>query len=200
MRKTILSVLTLVLVAVSANAQVVIGAGYANNKWTYEDKSSEFLNGAYVSAMYNSVFTDNFSMAFGLKFNYCTSKEAFFVVEGKSVETALDIPVLFNGSINLSNNIKAGIFAGPYAAFGVSSTHTYEVGNVKTTIDWYDKDNNTGYVYDRWNVGAIAGIHFDFCNHYRISASYNHCFFDIDQADNQECYLRTINAGIAYIF
>ncbi len=202
MKKTLLATLAVLFLALSANAQVSVGAGYAKIGEVYEDGEFDSINGFYVSAMNNTAITNYFSINTGLRFMMGKQEKNYgsFLGTGKEIASGIEVPVEFHVGLKIADSFGIGAYVGPYASFGITSKYNYQNNGINATIDWYDEDNLTGYYYDRFDFGAVAGVTVDIMKHLQVKVGHQWGLIDTDPQDNQSCNTRVLTAGIAFIF
>lgn len=171
------SAVSMMVFAVSANAQISVGAGYGLSTHVQKtlasdgkvlDDADESLNGFYINASYNlDLLSGNWgilSLQPGVTYSYYGSsdsdrEEILGVVTSTRTsfnEHYLDVPVNVKYSYDiLPGTLKLSAFAGPLLSFGLSSTVVIrsDAGDDWTKVS---TNNYTGTVTSKGNMGGAS--------------------------------------------
>ena len=161
MKKILLTAATLLMMAMAANAQASIQAGFMLNSLRAEDASAR-VSGAYkglmVVADYNLNLIGDFSVAPGLGLDY-----SFNNFEGMRYrELGLFAPVDLNYCFTLNDNFSLSVFAGPTFYYGLLAKET----STNPPYDYYNKDCK------RFDVSLGGGIWVDVIDNIRVKIGY----------------------------
>lgn len=212
MKRTIaLAALAAVMVfAGKAYAQLSIHAGYAPVTYTTETtvgstttETTNEMAGFFAGATYNHTFDGYLGLSLGAQARYniksSVGSASFVVVSGndksKETQVMLDVPVLLNYGINLNNDAKLVVFAGPtisYALYGNThvTTETTVLG-VTTTTETDTPMYDDGSAYNRLDLSAAAGVELHYTG-YRLFGGYRLGFLDLNNNDN----IKTTSSGL----
>lgn len=158
--KKIFLVATLALTALTVSAQedskftVKVGVGLSSVVGSDADNAKTTF--AYkLGLSYDLGVTENFFVIPGIEF--ATKGLKADGIDGRISMSYLQVPIFAAYKFPIADNMKLGIKAGPYVAFGLfgSDIKDYESGK---TINVFDSDGG----YKRFDAGAIAGISLDF--------------------------------------
>ena len=209
MKKVLMTLALVAVAATSAFAQISVGAGYLANtqKSSYTSGSTTTTNttpssGFYAGADYTIDLGQGLGVVAGLKGEFLTRTTTTTIlgVSGttKTTELYLAVPVLFNYSYALGNDLKLFAFAGPSFAFGLSSKgkFTNNINDDVTITDNYGDDSN----YGRMNLFLGAGVGVDVMNTVRIKAGYDIGLLNRSSADNTKVNDAQWYVGVAYLF
>ncbi|MCL1821624.1 MAG: PorT family protein [Prolixibacteraceae bacterium] len=181
------------IVAIGANAQVGIEAGYVNSKFS---KANEPFNGFRVGATYDMTVQGNFALNYGVGYTFLTQKNAtggsLASVELKSTGHYVDIPVRAMYSIPLNASSKFFLYAGPDFYFGLAGKNkiTGQVAGAEgnTTHDWYGDMKRFDVL-----LGAGGGIQF---NRIRIKAGYDWGMVEVNKSITRNQF----NVSLGFMF
>lgn len=153
--KKILIVAVLALSALSMSAQdskLMFKAGFGLSTLAGSDADGEKNAFAYkIGLTYDLSLSESFSILPGLELVNKGTKEDG--VEGTINLLYAQVPVLAAYKINVGDEAKVVIKAGPYAAYGVvGSDIEYDYGDKVNAFD----------VCERFSAGVLAGISYDF--------------------------------------
>ena len=138
------------LLAVDANAQLQVGAGYNHSTTTEriaDEDDSEDLDGFYIEATYDLNFLEKgwgtLALQPGVRFTYLgeADSDIEYGYKAKSAfnETYLDIPVHVKYSYDLGA-VKLSAFAGPVFSMGLSSVAQTSISG--EGVDYFVKYHN----------------------------------------------------------
>lgn len=213
---TIIAVAAAMLATGTAKAQLGINIGYAPVTLSTEttwgnttNTSTSDMDGFFAGVNYNYGLGKDLGVSFGLQGRYnaktSTGSANFVVVSGNDKSTTsqilLDIPVLFNYSINLGNSAKLTAFAGPtfsYAVYGnthVTSTTTI-LGSASTSETDYTMygDNSSN---ERLDLTAAFGLQFQYSD-FRLFGGYRMGLTDLNNSDNVKTTTSGLFVGLGY--
>lgn len=206
MKKILTTILaaSMMLLGTQAFAQVSVGAGYKMLSHKTEKSDPTVLNGAYVGADYNIHLVGGLNVAPGVYYSFVTKSDSASALGGLVSGTGnwnehyLTVPVHFNYGFNLSNDIKAFVFAGPSADFGLASSYKI-TGNAvgasaEKTIDMYDNDN-----YKRFDVKLGGGVGLDILDVTRVKVGYDFGMLNRG-ADNATMHSNQLYVGVSLLF
>lgn len=175
MKKILLLAIT-VLMAIMANAQISVQAGYLLNTCKTKvspDKYSNSYNGIMVAADYNLNLTGNLSVAPGLGLDYSFENFNEDGYKEKYRELGLLAPVDVNYSFPISDGLSLSVFAGPTFYYGLISKDVA----VTPSYNYYSDDNK------RFDLFLGGGLWCDINKTIRVKAGYklgvtNNCKID----------------------
>ena len=187
------------LLAVDANAQLQVGAGYNHGTTTEriaDEDDSEDLDGFYLEATYDLNFLEKgwgtLALQPGVRFTYLgeADSDIEFGYKSKSAfnETYLDIPVHVKYSYDLGA-VKLSAFAGPVFSMGLTSVartsvsgegvdyvikyHKYS-GKTITKGEGSSSVNPDGMTdYGRFDIKLGLGVGATFMEKFNVKVGYN---------------------------
>lgn len=207
------------LVAGKSYAQLSIRAGFAPETWTSKvtvnnnsNSATTNLKGIFVGAHYNFSLTGDLGLSLGAQYRYNFGKEtssgdllglAGATIESKQTQSVLDVPVLLNYGLDLSDAMRLSIFAGPTLNFALAgNTHqtvtTTVLGKTSVTetdYDWYGDKTDMEVL----NVSATFGVNFTYM-HFGIFAGYNLGLLDMNKEDDYSLKTAGFFVGLGYTF
>ena len=179
MKRTLLMVV-LALTTFTMSAQedskltLKVGAGFSSVVGSDADTK---LNFAYKAGFaYDLSVSENFSIIPGIEF--VTKGFKSDAVDGKISMSYLEVPIFAAYKISVSDGMKLAIKAGPYVAYGLFGSEIEWYGGGKTKV--FDKDGG----YDRFDVGAIAGLSLEF-EQFNIGLEYSRGLKKLDSNFSQ---------------
>ena len=146
-------------VAGNVQAQSTIYAGYAPESFVSGNTSSNF-QGFFAGFTKNFSLTKGIGVAAGAEFRMNTkSGDAFFGFgTGKSTQTLIDVPILFNYGIGINRDITITPFVGPMVSLALTGNTKTTIGNSSFNNNWYG-DNSS---LNRFNLYAVFGADLKF--------------------------------------
>lgn len=216
MKKVFAILAATVLFAGMASAQLGINVGYAPQtyKTTYTSGSTSStstmnLNGFFVGVNYNMNLTGDLGVSFGANYrmNMGTDNDAVGVgiagasVENKYSQSLIDVPVLFNYGLKLTDALKLSVFVGPTISFALAgNTHTTVTATVlgassttESDADWYDSNSDL----KKLDIGGTIGANLQY-NDFRLFGGYNLGLLNTTGADNYTRKASNWFIGIGY--
>lgn len=216
MKKVFAILAATVLFAGMASAQLGINVGYAPQtyKTTYTSGSTSAtstmnLNGFFAGVNYNINITGDLGVSLGVDYrqNFGTDNDALGLgiagatVENKHSQSLVDVPILFNYGLKLTDELKLSVFLGPTVSFALAgnthSTVTATVLGVSSTTetdnDWYDSDSNQ----KKLDISGTAGVMLQY-NGFRLFGGYNMGFMNLTDADNTKMKASNWFVGLGY--
>lgn len=208
---TFVAVAAMLLIAGNANAQLGLHVGYAPQNYlskytsgstTVSDTSK--MTGFFVGADYNINLTGDLNVSLGLQGRYNTSSESSTLLgvttKVDKTQVLLDVPILFNYGLSLSDALKLSVFAGPTITYALS-------GNTKTTVsgspagildgttenNWYGDNSNLKNL----DVAVSLGVAVTFSD-IKIFGGYNMGLLNLTTADNTTYKGSNLFLGIGY--
>ncbi len=219
MKKILLTIALAAVAAVSASAQLSVGAGYSMNNATAvsDDSSTEGQTaGFYVEGTINIPVTGALSLAPSLRYTFHSAKDASSAalaslasttIEGTTTEHYVTVPVMARYNLDLGG-AKVFVFAGPTFDFGLSSelkidsTTSGSVldaiglsGSSTRTVDQYGEDSN----YKNFDILVGGGLGIQI-GHIQAKAGYHYGLMDRDGSDKVKLSDARIEAGLAFVF
>ena len=212
-----LAVSAAMLVAGKSYAQLSIRAGFAPETWkstvtvnNTSTTSTSNLKGIFIGAHYNFTLTGDLGLSLGAQYRFNFGKEttsgdflglAGATIEAKKTQSVLDVPVLLNYGLDLSDAMRLSIFAGPTLNLALAgNTHqtvtTTVLGKIavtETDNDWYE-DKTT---FETLNLSATFGVNFTYM-HFGLFAGYNLGLLDMGKADNLSLKTAGFFVGLGY--
>ncbi|MCQ2147399.1 MAG: PorT family protein [Bacteroidales bacterium] len=206
MKKFLTTILaaSMMLIGSQAFAQVSVGAGYKMLSHKTEKADATNLNGAFVGVDYNIHLVGGLGVAPGIYYSFVTKSDAASglggLLSGKGDwnEHYITVPVHFNYGFNLGNDVRAFVFAGPSADFGLASSYKLS-GNAagvsaEKTIDMYDNDS-----YKRFDVKLGGGIGVDLLDVTRVKVGYDFGMLNRG-TDNATMHSNQLYVGVSLLF
>ena len=216
MKKVFAILAATVLFAGMASAQLGINVGYAPQtyKTTYTSgststTSSMNLNGFFAGVNYNINLTGDLGVSLGANYrqNFGTDNDGLGIgiagatVENKHSQSLVDVPILFNYGLKLTDALKLSVFVGPTVSFALAgnthSTVTTTVLGVSSTTesdnDWYGDNSNR----KKLDISGTVGVNVQY-NAFRLFGGYNMGFLNLTDADNTKVKASNWFVGIGY--
>lgn len=216
MKKVFAILAATVLFTGMASAQLGINVGYAPQtyKTTYTSgststTSSMNLNGFFAGVNYNINLTGDLGVSLGANYrqNFGTDNDGLGIgiagatVENKHSQSLVDVPILFNYGLKLTDALKLSVFVGPTVSFALAgnthSTVTTTVLGVSSTTesdnDWYGDNSNR----KKLDISGTVGVNVQY-NAFRLFGGYNMGFLNLTDADNTKVKASNWFVGIGY--
>ena len=211
MKKVLTFAAAVVLFAGMASAQLGIHVGYAPQtyKYTYTSGSTTTTNtkemtGFFAGIDYNVALTGDLKLCVGLQGRYNTSSDENTTVgvttKVSDNQMLIDVPVLFNYGLNLSDALKISVFAGPTVNFALSGKTTTTVSGTpgglldgETETDWYGDNSNLKKLDLALTVGAAITF-----SDIKIFGGYNMGLLNLSTADNTTYKGSNLFLGVGY--
>lgn len=216
MKKVFAILAATVLFAGMASAQLGINVGYAPQtfKTTYTSGSTSTtstmnLNGFFAGVNYNINLTGDLGVSLGANYrqNFGTDNDGLGIgiagatVENKHSQSLVDVPILFNYGLKLTDALKLSVFVGPTVSFALAgkthSTVTTTVLGVSSTSesdnDWYGDNSNR----KKLDISGTVGVNVQY-NAFRLFGGYNMGFLNLTDADNTKMKASNWFVGIGY--
>lgn len=210
MKKVFAFAAAVVLFAGMASAQLGIHVGYAPQ--TYKITAPNLLGnptttttnmtGLFAGIDYNVNITGDLNVSVGLQGRYNTNTEEVSnsplsgVTKTTSTQMLIDVPVLFNYGLNLSDALKLSVFAGPTISYALSGTNKVEgtpAGVLDGESNWYD-DNST---LKQLDVALTFGAAITFSD-IKIFGGYNMGLLNLDGATDHTMKGSNLFIGVGY--
>lgn len=206
MKKILTSVLaaSMMLLGVSAFAQVSVGAGYVNSTFKGNVVKANPGNGFYVGMDYLVPVGEAFGLSAGVDYTWMMSKGISFqgfsglngLVDLKS--QYINVPVRLNAGFDLSDGIRVGLFAGP--------TLSYALAGQASLLDHPVLDLYKDLSFNRFDVLVGGGLALTLMDHLRLSVGYDLGMFNLalKKSDGSESSSKInrnqLHAGLAFLF
>lgn len=178
--KKILVVVTLALMTLTLSAQedskITVKAGVGLSSVVGSDADTKTTFAYKVGASYDFGLSENFSIIPGIEL--ATKGFKSDAVDGNISMSYLQVPIFAAYKFSISDNMKLAIKAGPYVGYGLYGSDIEWYGGGETNV--FDSDGG----YDRFDVGAIAGISLDFDN-FMIGVEYSRGLKKLDSDFSQ---------------
>lgn len=167
-------------VAGNVQAQSTIYAGYAPESFVSGNTSSNF-QGFFTGFTKNFSLTKGIGVAAGAEFRMNTkSGDAFFGFgTGKSTQTLIDVPILFNYGIGINRDITITPFVGPMVSLALTGNTKTTIGNSSFNNNWYG-DNSS---LSRFNLYAVFGADLKF-SQFNLFGGYRLGLLDLNSNNN----------------
>ncbi len=211
MKKIFAFVAAVVLFAGMASAQLGIHVGYAPQTYlgkytsgstTISDTTS--MTGFFVGVDYNVNITGDLNVNVGLQGRYNTSSESNTLLgvttKVDATQMLIDVPVLFNYGLNLSDALKLSVFAGPTITYALSGTTKTTISGSPaglldgtTESDWYGDNSNLKKLDVALSVGAAITF-----SDIKIFGGYNMGLLNLTTADNTTYKGSNLFLGVGY--
>ncbi|MBP5548007.1 MAG: outer membrane beta-barrel protein [Bacteroidales bacterium] len=214
---SVLALATFMVAAFNSNAQLGVNFGYAPETLTQKTTSGSTTvtttsktQGLFLGLNYNMKVTGDLKLSLGGQLRYNFSNNAdnvnfFGLASGnnkvKTTQIYLDVPVLFNYGLNLSNDLSISFFAGPtliFALYGnqhVTTTATL-LGASATTETDYDYYGDNGN-YNSFDISATAGASLGY-KELRLFGGYRYGLLNQYKGDNTTCLIDGFFFGLGY--
>ena len=214
-----LAVAATTLIAGNSYAQLSIRAGYAPETWkttttinNTNTTTSSSLNGVFVGVHYNLPITGDLKVSLGAQYRFNFGKEtssADFLgivggsTESKKTQSVLDVPVLLNYGLDLTEAMRLSIFAGPTLNLALAgNTHYTTTVNVsgKSSVtesdnDWYGDNSKT----EQLNLSATFGVNLTYMN-FGLFGGYNMGLLDMNKDSDTKLTTGGFFVGLGYTF
>ena len=199
----ILAAAFVMLFANNAQAQLGINFGYAPQTTTTtvgSSSSNASTNGYFVGVNYNKVLTGTIGLSFGVqgRYNYKSETSTVLTVSTTTKETQMivDVPILLNFGLILSDEAHLSVFAGPTFSYALSgNTNVSEnVLNTSTDYPWYGENSNSSQLDILGTLGAAITF-----KNYRIFGGYRLGLLDLDKRDKVKTTTNGIFVGLGYV-
>ena len=183
MKKVFAFVAATMLFAGIANAQLGINVGFAPQTYkatvtsgSTSSTNTMNLNGFFAGVNYNINLTGDLGVSLGVNYRINMGSEETTVLGVTAKDTynqsLVDVPILFNYGLKLSDALKLSVFAGPTINFALSgkTTSTYTVLGTETTTetDWYGDNTDM----KKLDLSATVGVNLQY-NGIRFFGGYN---------------------------
>ncbi len=201
MRK-FMTLAAMLLIGVTAFAQIHIGGGYAHQITTSGNSSNSATDGVYVGMSYNFPISGALGVAPGLYFTGTfgggnQSLGKFGSVEAKRQEHTVNIPIHLNYALNFGP-AELFVYAGPTASIGLAANFTGTTTilgfSADVPVDMY-KDLD----YNRFDVKLGGGLGVKY-GAVQINGGYD--FGMLNRYKDSKTTTRTnlFHVGVAYTF
>ncbi|MBR2959284.1 MAG: PorT family protein [Bacteroidales bacterium] len=175
----------------TANAQLGINVGYAPQSYKMDYTSGSLslkdttsMTGFFLGVNYNVNITGDLNVSVGLQGRYNTYSDENTVLgvttKTNSTQMLVDVPILFNYGLSLTDDLKVSLFLGPTISYALSGKTTNTVGSLETTTDWYKEDEGNQGAFD---LGGTLGVCASFSG-IRLFGGYNMGLMNLSKADN----------------
>ncbi len=175
----------------TANAQLGINVGYAPQSYKMDYTSGSIslkdttsMTGFFLGVNYNVNITGDLNVSVGLQGRYNTYSDENTVLgvttKTNSTQMLVDVPILFNYGLSLTDDLKVSLFLGPTISYALSGKTTNTVGSLETTTDWYKEDEGNQGAFD---LGGTLGVCASFSG-IRLFGGYNMGLMNLSKADN----------------
>ena len=197
MKKVFAFVAAIALFAGIANAQLGVNVGYAPQTYTTtvtingnSGTTTSNMTGIFAGVNYNVNLTGDLNVSLGVQYRLNSSSDESTLL-GVTTKTSdnqnlVDVPILFNYGLNLSDDLKLSLFVGPTISYALSGTHTVNVSGTvgglldgETKTDWYG-DNSNRKAFD---LAGTVGVNVQYHN-VRLFGGYNMGLLNLTKADN----------------
>lgn len=188
-----MALIAALFIAGQTQAQTIY-AGYAPETFVSGNTSTNYQG-------YFAGFTQNFGLSKGIgvaagaqfRMNTKTGDAFFGFGTGKSTQTLIDVPILFNYGIDLNRDLKIVPFVGPMLSFAIT-------GNTKTTVGSSTFDNNwygDNSKLSRFNLYAVFGADVKF-SQFNLFGGYRLGLLDLNSSDNVNLKTNGFFVGLGY--
>lgn len=204
------------LFAGNANAQLGINVGYAPQTYTTKttsgnstSTSTKEMTGFFAGINYNVNLVKDLNVSVGLQGRYNTSSDTVsgsVVIASGSIQNThtqilLDVPVLFNYGLSLSNAAKLSVFVGPTVSYALKGNDhrkvtTTVLGTSSVTEsdnNWYGDNSN----FKKLDVSLTAGLALTY-NEFRVYGGYNMGLLNLTTTDNTTFKGSNVFVGVGY--
>ena len=204
MKRILTSVLaaSLMLLGTSAFAQVSVGAGYVNGKYTYSSNSShsDNANGFYAGVDYTVPVGDMFGISAGVNYENLMSKDYnLYGISGNLKESYVNAPVRLNVGFPMGDS-RIFVFAGPTFSYALSSKAEVGIAGLSGVVDLYEKN----ILKNRFDVMVGGGVGIDLMSKLRLTVGYDLGMFnkleDNSEGSGAKFTRNRLHAGLAFLF
>lgn len=175
----------------TANAQLGIHVGFAPQTYKYDYTSGSLslkdttsMTGFFLGVDYNVNITGDLNVNVGLQGRYNTYSDEQTIlgvaVKENSTQMIVDVPILFNYGLSLTDDLKLAVFLGPTISYALSGKTTATAGSTETTLNWYDEDEGNQSAFD---LSGTLGLCASFSG-IRLYGGYNMGLLNLSKADN----------------
>ena len=188
----------------TANAQLGVNVGYATQKYSSEYsstltvKDTTSMNGFFLGVNYNVNITGDLNVSVGLQGRYNTFSDETTVLgvtaTEKSTQMLVDVPILFNYGLSLTDDLKLSVFLGPTISYALSGKTVATAAGTEITSDWYKEDEGNMSPFD---LSGTIGINVDFSG-IRLYGGYNMGLLNLNKSDNWTTKGSNIFIGVGY--
>ena len=195
MRKVLAIVALVAALFVAGNVQAqTIYAGYAPETFVTGNTSSNY-QGFFAGFTQNFGLSQGIGVAAGAQFRMNTkSGDAFFGFgTGKSTQTLIDVPILFNYGIAINRDLKVVPFVGPMLSLALTGNTKTTVGSTTFNNDWYGDNSNM----NRFNLYAVFGADVKF-SQFNLFGGYRLGLLDLDTNDNSTLKANGFFVGLGF--
>lgn len=186
-----------------ANAQLGINLGYAPTTFstTIETGAGDIetdhdMNGFFVGVNYNINLTGDLNVSVGADFRLNTKSDESttlgITTKTTDKQTLIDIPVLFNYGLSLTNDIRVAAFVGPTFSLALSGETKTTIGSTEGTSDWYDDTD-----LKKFDIGGTIGLSLSY-DGFRLYGGYNLGLMNLSDADNTTAKSSAWFVGLGY--
>ncbi len=217
MKKVFAILAATVLFAGMASAQLGINVGFAPQTYkttvtsgSTSTTSSMNLNGFFAGVNYNINLTGDLGVSLGANYrqNFGSDEETVSLLglvsataEYSHTQSLIDVPVLFNYGLKLTDDLKISVFLGPTFSFALAgNTHFKYSGNLvgftgdtEGDTDWYG-DNSDRKKFD---ISGTVGVNVQY-NAFRLFGGYNMGFLNLTDADNTKLKASNWFVGLGF--
>ena len=199
--KKVLAIVALVaamFVAGKVQAQTTIYAGYAPEKFAQtvgSNTSTSEYQGFCVGFTQNFGLSKGIGVAAGAQFRMNTkSGDALFGFgTGKSTQTLIDVPILFNYGIGINRDLKITPFVGPMVSLALTgNTHVNTVIG-SGDYNWYGDNSSRS----RFNLYAVVGADVKF-SQFNLFGGYRFGLRDLDSNNNVTLKTNGLFVGLGF--
>lgn len=204
MKKVLLAIFAAATLAVSANAQVNVEAGYVNSVQKLKKSGSTVSgtsNGVYVGASYNFAFGKVISLSPGVQYEFLTTGDykVLPLASGSVQEHYANVPVLLNAGVNIGSNVRIYFYAGPTLSIGIATSKSInsgvgDGGNIKKQNLYADD------TYKRLDVLLGGGAGVEICRRIRLTAGYDAGLLNRTSLDDATLRRNRLHVGAAVTF
>ena len=195
MRKVLAIMALVAALFVAGNVQAqTIYAGYAPETFVTGNTSSNY-QGFFAGFTQNFGLSQGIGVAAGAQFRMNTkSGDAFFGFgTGKSTQTLIDVPILFNYGIAINRDLKVVPFVGPMLSLALTGNTKTTVGSTTFNNDWYGDNSNM----NRFNLYAVFGADVKF-SQFNLFGGYRLGLLDLDTNDNSTLKANGFFVGLGF--
>jgi hypothetical protein len=105
----------------------------------------------------------------------------------------IDVPVLLKANMGGFH-----VFAGPQVSYLTGANLKVTAGLLGFNL--LNKTMDASNQFNRWDMGLLAGVGYQFANGLNITAAYDHGMQKTDAGKDLDAYNRSFKIGIGYIF
>lgn len=160
-----------------------------------DTKTSMDMTGFFAGVSYTSAVTPNLGLTVGAQARYNYKNEENSLLKSNHTQFLVDVPVMLSFGIQMGNDIRLGIFAGPAFSFAVQgkTNKTIKLTGSDDDDDWYEDGDDR----QRFDISGAAGLSLQFRT-VRLYGGYRMGFLDLNKNNNIKTTTQGLFVGLGY--